>query len=209
MQLYTFPQSHNSLRVTATAYGAGIALEPRFVDLAKAEQHKPEFLKLNPNHKVPTLVDGDFVLWESPAIMLYLAERNPAAGLVPRDLHQRMHMHQWIAWDTMQFTPAEHVYIYEYRVKSKLRLGEPDSVRLEAAAKNYHEYAAVLDGHLKGRTWLVGNTCTLADFHVVAPMIHAASCHFPLTGYREIRRWSDHVFQTQAWQQAYTDAYGR
>lgn len=208
MQLYTFPQSHNSLRVTSVAYSIGIDLELVFVDLAKAEQMKPEFLKLNPNHKVPTLVDGDFVLWESSAIMLYLAEKYPEAGLVPDDLHRRMQMHQWLSWDSTQFTPAEHVYIYENRVRKKLGLGEPDAERLAAAEKNFHQYASVLDSHLQGRSWIVGDSCSLADHHVVAPLIHAESCQYPIQAYSEIQRWSEQVFATNAWQRAMAEAYG-
>lgn len=205
MKLYTFPQSHNSLRVTSIAYSVGIDLELIVVDLAKAEQMEPEFIKLNPNHKVPTLVDDDFVLWESTAIMFYLAEKYPEAGLVPVDLQKRMLMHQWVAWDTMEFTPAEHVFIHENRVKKKLNLGEPDQERLRIGAKNFHRFASVLDGHLKGNTWILGDSCSLADYHIVAPLIHADSCDYPLHPYKEIQRWSNLVFNTKPWQRAMAD----
>ena len=73
MKLYTNLFSPNARKVHAVAHALGIDLETHTVDLRAGEQRTPEYLALNPNGKVPTLVDGDTVLWESNAIMCYLA----------------------------------------------------------------------------------------------------------------------------------------
>ena len=85
MKLYTFPPSPNSRKIMAVAHYLGIELDVHFVDLTKGDQMKPEFLALNPNHKIPTLQDGDFVLWESNAIMQYLAASQSDRSLWPRE----------------------------------------------------------------------------------------------------------------------------
>ena len=77
MRLYYHPRSTCSRRVLITADHLGCPLELVPVDLFQGAQHAPEFASLNPNHKVPVLVDGSFVLWESYAIMQYLADMTP------------------------------------------------------------------------------------------------------------------------------------
>ena len=83
MKLYDFPFSPNSRKVRAVAYELGIALETQRIDLLTGGQRSPEFLAKNPNGRVPVLEDGDLILWESAAIIRYLAAGSsllPTAG---------------------------------------------------------------------------------------------------------------------------------
>ena len=89
MKLYNANLSPNALRVRAVANELGIALEVIDVDLRSGGNRTKEFLALNPNGKVPVLVDGDFVLWESRAINAYLATMKPESGLYPADIRKR------------------------------------------------------------------------------------------------------------------------
>lgn len=75
MKLYYFPRSPNTRKVWATAIALGIDLELELVDLLAGQQRNPAYLKLNPNGLTPTLQDGDFVLWESNAMMQYVASK--------------------------------------------------------------------------------------------------------------------------------------
>src|SRR5690242_20979121 len=77
MELYFHPMSSNARVARMTAVALGIKPELVPVDLQKGEQKKPDYLALNPNGKVPTLVDGSTVLWESVAIAMYLADKTP------------------------------------------------------------------------------------------------------------------------------------
>ena len=79
MKLYGFPGSPNTWKVRAVAAHLGLPVEDVHVDLKKGEQRAPAYLALNPTGRTPTLVDGDFVVWESAAIMQYLASRKPNA----------------------------------------------------------------------------------------------------------------------------------
>jgi len=202
MKLYTFPVSPNSLRVVAVANQAHIDLEIVPVDLTKGEQMKPEYLAMNPNHKIPTLVDGDFVLWESTAIMLYLAELKPRSRLVPKERNERMHMFKWITWNLAELQPACVTLQFERFVKKLLNLGDPDPKEVEKAEAIFHRYAKVLNEHLAGREWLVGTGITLADHHVASSLVHAEAAAMPLGGYDHIRNWTKRVFETKAWKKA-------
>jgi glutathione S-transferase len=99
MKLYINPTSPNVRRVRLTAAVLGLQLEEKKLDFAKGEQKNPEYLALNPNGAVPTLVDGDFVLTESRAIMQYLASKKPEMGLLPRDEQVRADVTRWQFWD--------------------------------------------------------------------------------------------------------------
>lgn len=201
MKLYTFPASPNSLRVFAVAHELGQDLEMVSVDLTKGEHLKPEFLKLNPNHKIPTLVDGDFVLWESTAIMLYLAYKG-GGKLIPADPKARAQMHQWISWNTAHMAPACQIFLFENFVKAMLKLGDPDPKRLAQGNDEFARFGAVLNEHLKGRKHLVGESSTIADHHVFSSFVHAAACGMPVTRFPEIVRWCAEMTASGPWQKA-------
>lgn len=202
MKLYTFPMSPNCLRVVAAANQAGIKLDRVIVDLTKGEQMKPEFIRLNPNHKVPTLVDGDYVLWESTAIMVYLSQSKPDSGLLPSDLRDRMLVLQWMSWNMANFAPACAIFVYENLVKKLLKLGDPDPAAIARATEDFKRFAKVLDDHLKGRDWLVGGKMGLADHHVGSSLVHAQPGGIPVSGFKEIGRWTQALYASEPWTKA-------
>ncbi len=81
MRLYHHPMSTNARRVLMTAHHLEVDLDLELIDLSKGEQNSPQFLQLNPNHRVPVLEHDGFVLWESYAIMQYLADTSPVQSL--------------------------------------------------------------------------------------------------------------------------------
>src|SRR5688572_19644964 len=105
MKLYDFAFSPNCRKVRAVAYELGIALEPVHVDLVRGAQRQPDFLALNPNGRVPVLVDGDLVLWESTAIMRYLSASRGGA-LVPTSPRAQAEVDRWLAWQLAHLGPA-------------------------------------------------------------------------------------------------------
>jgi glutathione S-transferase len=97
MKLYGFPISPNTWKVRAVATHLGIVVDNQLVDLSRGEQRAPE-CSLNPTGRTPTLVDGDFVLWESNAIMQYLASGEPNA-LWPDDAKRGADIARWQSWE--------------------------------------------------------------------------------------------------------------
>jgi glutathione S-transferase len=125
------------------------------------ENRTPEFLKLNPAGKIPVLVDGDLVLSESVAIVLYLADKYPEKQLLPTDLRERGDAYRWLlfaATDLEQplWRIARNEFVY------------PEGQRLAAdipiARREGKEAAAIVDAHLRGREFMVSDRVTVVDF---------------------------------------------
>ncbi|NIO38803.1 MAG: glutathione S-transferase family protein [Burkholderiales bacterium] len=199
MKLYGFPLSPNTRKVLAVVHALDLDVELVVVDLVKGEQMKPEFIRLNPNHKTPTLQDGDFVLWESNAIMQYLASQKPGNTLWPADPKAQADISRWQCWQLAHWGAACEMLIFENMLKALLSLGEPDPAEVAKGEERFNIYATVLDGYLKGRKWLVGNQVTLADLSVGSYLMYAEAARFPWKPYDEIRRWYTGLEQVEAW----------
>src|SRR5712691_10822515 len=201
IELYVFPPSPRAFKVMAIANHLGIDTASRMVDLVKGEQATPEYAALNPNMRMPTLKDGDYVLWESNAIGQYLAAKKPESGLLPADERARLDVTRWQFWDLAHWDPACAVFVFEYVAKPVvLGINEPDMAAIAKGTETFHRIAKVLDGQLKGRTYVTGDTLTLADFSLGAAMNHAGMAHYPIERYGEIRRWFATLSALPAWQ---------
>ncbi|HEX9444802.1 MAG TPA: glutathione S-transferase family protein [Candidatus Binatia bacterium] len=202
MKLHYHPNSPNCTDVLATANHLDIPLELELVDLMKGAQKEPAFLKINPNGRVPALVDGDFHLWESNAIMQYLAAKKPGNPLWPQDDKIRADIARWQFWQASQWNKAAGMLVWENMIKRFLNLGAPDPAKLKEGGELFHASAAVLDGHLSGREFLVGSQLTLADFSVAAPLIYSQPGRLPLDKYGNVRAWYGRVAALDAWKKA-------
>ena len=151
LNLYVFPPSPRAFKVIALAAHLGIDYEKRIVDLTKGEQRRPEFTALNPNQRMPVMEEDGFVLWESNAILQYLADKKPASGLLPTDTRGRADVTRWQCWDLANWDPACAIMIFERLVKKLLHIGDPDLAEIAKGEERFHRAAAVLDAHLKGR----------------------------------------------------------
>ncbi|MBE9102690.1 glutathione S-transferase family protein [Vacuolonema iberomarrocanum] len=198
MKLYYFPPSPNTSKVHAVALHLQLPLELQFVDISKGESHTPEFLKLNPTGRTPVLQDGDFILWESTAIMLYLASQVSNA-LWPDDIKTRADILRWQSWQLAHWYQACQTLSYENYVKGLLQQGEPDPQMIKRANEQFHQEAIVLNQHLAERDYLVGDTLTLADFSVASDLTYAELGQFPLEPYPHIRAWYARIEQLPAW----------
>jgi glutathione S-transferase len=170
MKLYGYPPTR-SLRVLWTLRELEVDFELVEVDPTKGELRRPDFLALNPAGKLPVLVDGDFVLTESVAIVLYLAEKYPEKGFLPADLRARAEVHRWLLFCATELEQplwrmTRHTVLYppEKRLAAEVAI----------ARQEFLDMAAVLEEHLDGRPFLVGEHVTVADF-VMAYTLDMAS----------------------------------
>jgi glutathione S-transferase len=160
MKLYEFGPTR-SLRPRWMLQELGLDFEAISVDIPAHEHHKAEYLELNPAGKVPVLVDGDLVLSESAAIVLYLADRYGDHGFLPTDPRQRAEAYRWILFAVTELEQplwriARHTSLYPEQDRS------PADVAL--ARRDFLPMAAVLERHMKGRAYVVGDRVTAADF---------------------------------------------
>lgn len=202
MKLYYFPPSPNTRKVLALMHHLGLSLDLQLVDLLKGEQMKPDYLKLNPNHLTPALQDGDFVLWESEAIMQYLASQKPGSALWPSDPKIRADISRWQCWQLGHWGPACGTLIYECLAKPLLGLGDPDPAEIAKGTDGFNRFAAILNQHLKGKKWIAGGSVTLAEFSLGAPLTYAEAARFPMEPYGEIRRWYAGLEQLESWKKS-------
>jgi len=154
---------------------------------------------------IPTLVDDDFVLWESNAILHYLCAKRPSTPLFPEDAKVRADIARWQFWQTGHFGRACGIFIYEHVIKQALNLGEVDAIELAKGTENFHRFAKVLEGHVQGRDWLVGDGLTLADISVGSLLGLAEAAHYPMEGYLGIQRWYASLEQLPCWRSTTPD----
>jgi glutathione S-transferase len=160
MKLYEFGPTR-SIRARWTLQELGVDFEAITVDLSKAEHTRPEFLAINRAGKLPVLVDDGLVLTESVAIVCYLAEKYPHAGFMPKDLASRAEVQRWLLFTVTELEQplwriARHTSIY------------PQEKRLPADAElaraDFKAMAQVMERQMQGRSFVVGESATVADF---------------------------------------------
>jgi glutathione S-transferase len=203
MRLYYHPRSANSRRVVLTAIELDARLELEVVDLLKGQHKTADYLRLNPNGKVPLLDDDGFLLWESHAIMQYLADKSPGQTLYPESVQARADVNRWLFWSAYHFTPAVG-FISRERVSKKMvgGSGEPDPVEIARGEALLMAAAGVLDAHLAGKQWIAQGQLTLADLAIASPLMHTAAAQLPVTGYANLQAWFARVQALDAWKQA-------
>jgi glutathione S-transferase len=201
MRLYYHPLSSNSRRVVVTSLLLGLKIDLGPVDLLKGEHRSVDYLRMNPNGKVPLLDDDGFRLWESHAIMQYLADRNPIDALYPLDIQQRADVNRWLFWSAYHFTPAVG-RISRERVSKKMvgGAGDPDPVEIERGEAELAKAAQVLDDHLAGKEWIAQGRLTLADVAIAAPLMHTVAAQLPVLQHANLQSWFSRVKALDAWQ---------
>lgn len=199
MKLYQFPLSPNSQKVVALAHEVGVPLAIVNLDLFKGAAKSPEMLAKNPNGRVPILEDGDFVLWESNAILGYVASKAGRTDLAPTTPRERAEVDRWLAWSIAHFGPAVRKVAFERIVKRLAGLGAPDEAAVKAGAEEFAAFASVLDRSLAGKDHLC-ERLTIADFGC-AP--YAALCEtagLALAPYPNARRWLGRMLERESMQ---------
>lgn len=106
LKLYATPLSANGRKVLAVSRHLGLNPEIHDIDVYRGEGRSPEYLAVNPSGKIPTLIDGEFVLFESNAILLYLAEARGANRLWSSESRQRSRIAQWLFWESAHWQPV-------------------------------------------------------------------------------------------------------
>lgn len=198
MQLHAVRASHNCRRVLATADHLGIDIDVIEPNFGAGEHKSAAFLALNPNGKVPVLVDGGLKLWESNAIIQYLADSKPT-DFFPSDPKARANQVRWQFWEANHLSRGTGGLTFEKVFKPFVLKQESDEAAVESATKTFHQFAPVLNGQLEGLAFIAGDKLTLADFSVGANFSYAGPAGFPLENYPHIRQWLDRLDGVAAW----------
>jgi glutathione S-transferase len=189
MKLYEFPPTR-SIRVRWTLQELGVDFDAVTVNLMAGEHRQPEFRAINPAGKIPVLVDGDLVLTESVAIVVYLADKYPEKRFLPADPRGRAEAMRWLLFTATELEQplwrmAKHNFIY------------PEERRLPAdialAREDFAAMAAVVERHMAGRDFVVGDSATVADF-VLGYTLDWAQLSNALNGFPHLERYLDRMY---------------
>lgn len=163
MELYGVASSR-ARRALWTLEEIGAEFTFHRIDMRKGEHRQPAFLAINPNGKVPVLVDGDLTLFESGAICNHIALCHPDANLLPEPGSRNAALcQQWIFWVISELEqPLWNMAKHKFILPKELRLAAMSDV----AAYEWQRPSEILAEHLAGREYMVGDTFTLADIFV-------------------------------------------
>lgn len=155
----------------------------------------PEFIAMNPNALVPVLSDGELVVWESHAILRYLAAVYGAATFWPADPAARSHVDRWLDWGQTTFQPAfMRLFWGFYRQPAAQR----DAPAIEAARARCEQCFDLLDRELAERQWLAGDDFSLADIPVATALFRYVEMGAGLTLAPNVDAWYERLAQRPA-----------
>ena len=146
----------------------------------------PAYRTLNPNGRVPVMEEDGFVLWESNAIVRYLAAKHGEGGLWPTDLRQRADADRWMDWQTTTFSQA---MLAAFHGLVRTAPEKRDGAAIEASLAGAEAMARLLDQHLSARTFVAGEAFTMGDIAAGAAAhrwLHLAPNRVPLP---HVERW--------------------
>lgn len=198
MTLFYDPVTVNCRKVVAGLALIGAEYDEELLDYFGGDHKGDKYKKINPNAELPALVDGDLVLWESNAILVYAAEKLGNKSVYPEDPKVRGDIQRWLLWESSKWFAACYAYLVENVVKPILD-DKPDQELLANHAPTFHALAQIFEDRLGGRGWLCADQATIADIAMAAPMhLHGAQ-KLPLENYPKIRAWMAQVEGLDCW----------
>lgn len=191
--------SPNTRRAQLALEESGIPYELVPVDLMTGEQRKPDYAALNPTMRVPTLVDGDYRLWESNAILEYIAARAPESGLAPRDAQERAEVSRWMFMNAAHLAPAQaHIFAHTMRLPEDQRIPK----LVETGRAEVDRCLGPLNAYLEGREFII-DRLTIADLSIAASLAFAPMLGIDLSKYPHVQGWLERVRARPAFKKVY------
>ena len=189
--LHEYSLSGNCYKVRLTAALVGLPLERREYDLMKGETRTPEFLaKVNANGRIPVLQIGDRFIPESNAACHYVAD---GSKLIPADRLDHADMLRWMFWEQYNHEPNIATLRFWMRWVGIEQLTGAQREQMPIKRKAGNEALKLMDDHLKGRDWLVGDSISLADICLFAYTHVADEADFDLELYPNVIRWMERI----------------
>ncbi|HEY8275393.1 MAG TPA: glutathione S-transferase family protein [Methyloceanibacter sp.] len=198
--LYEMQISPHARKVRLLASELGLKLDTVQVDPRTGETRSREFLARNPNGRVPTLDDDGFILYESPAIMKYLASKKPERGLCGRDSKTQALIDQWTCWWVGGAEAAIDALAWELYIKPNiLKKGGNDPGIMADAHARIDRFLPVLDRQLEARDFVLGDL-SMVDF-LIGPRLDTAPAFlkFDISGYKNINAWLERLRAKPYW----------
>jgi glutathione S-transferase len=199
MKLHGFPLSPNTRRAVLCLEESELAYEFVPVDLMTGAHKRLEYLRLNPTGRVPVLVDGDFVLWESNAILRYVAERAPHKQLDGETTRSRAEIAQWTFMNAAHLSPAlAHIFAHTIRLPEDQRIPK----LVENGRAEVSRCLGPLNERLAGRSFIV-ERFSIADISIAASLTVAPMIGVDLGAFPNVGAWLDRMKERPSWKKVY------
>jgi glutathione S-transferase len=195
MKLYYSPNLNPRVAVAVARHLGSpvdyIAASPMHPD------HRDAFRAINPNTRVPVLVSADRTYWEADAIACKLSALAGSDFWRTGDSQPEMIM--WISWATHHLNRAGDVFYFWKLIAPSFMDFQPEQSVFDEAMQDWRQFMAVLDGQLQGRTWLVDDRLSYADFRVATCFPFAKAAGLPIADFPQVQRLADQLDQIDAW----------
>lgn len=203
MEIYADPITVNSRKVIAGLKFLDVDFTLKHTDYFQGKQQSPEYMKINPNAALPSMIDDGLTLWESNAILQYAADKHNRSEAYPTELKKRADVNRWLLWESSSWFPSTYTYLVENCVKPLLE-AETDQAVLDAEEPRFRKLAGILDSRLANGEWLCGSNPTIADIAVAAPMHMHGLQKLPLGDFPNLVRWmTEKVEKLPSWHDTY------
>jgi len=199
MKLYYVVGSPNCRKVLSVINHLDLDMDMEYLDFFTGDLATDAYRGVNPNAKVPTLVDGAFTLWESNAIMQYLADLTPGNTLLPNYPKVRADITRWQCWELAHYNNAFGTLAFETVLKPQFNLGQANLPVAENAKENLIRFAAVLEKHMENRQYAVGEEVTLADYSLTHIEAFKDAVPFDWSAYPNVNAYYDRMRNNKHW----------
>jgi glutathione S-transferase len=200
LKIYATSLSANGRKVLAVSRHLGLNPEIHDVNVYRGEGRSSEYLAINPSGKIPTLIDGEFVLSESNAILLYLAEAYGANRLWSSESKERSRIAQWLFWESAHWQPTLIAFLSAL-VGHRLL---PDRIPQPQHAPDWSNALVqpilkTLETGLSADAFLIGPAATIADFAVAGMATYFRAAAFPFQRFPKIADWYARIELFDSW----------
>jgi len=197
LQVLGRPNSVNVQKVMWCLAELGLEVERSDIGGAFGGNDRAEYLGKNPNGKIPTLIDGEYVLWESNAIVRYLCDHYRAGHWYPESAQQLGHANQWMDWyQTALHRPMTTLFWQLIRTKA----ADQDPAVIAAAIGECASFWTMLDRHLQGRPYILGDHPSMADIPLGCAAYRWHSMGFERPDLPDLQAWWSRMSQRPAYQ---------
>ena len=198
IKLYCFGESGNAYKAALTLELSELEWEPVFVDFFNGEARTPEFRELNDMGEVPVMVDGDLTLSQSGMIQDYVSSKSGKLG--GRSANQRREILRWVLWDNHKLSSQAGTTRFLMNFLPEEKRPVEAIAFLQARLKAAY---ATLNAALEGRSWLVGDSVTIADLACCGYLFYPEPFGFDRADWPNIDAWLDRIADLPGWKHPY------
>lgn len=211
MKLYVANGAPNARKVRAVVNHLGLDVDLVFLDFFKGQLKSEAYLRLNPTGRIPTLEDEGLVLWESNAINRYLCAKCPGNTLYPADPRLQADIDRWLSWELAHYNQQIGILGFQTVLKPNFMGHGPDDHLVAWSVRNLRQHADILERHLEGRRFVVGDDITIADYALAHIESLKEAIPFDWAPYRNINAYYDRMRAVPYWAEtaAAPDQVGR